>query len=54
MKARRNERPVRSGHAGEPEPSDPLNGEAGPVTEPWPSDTVPVRHLAHRMLEALS
>ena len=51
----RDERTVYRGHSEEREPQDPLNGAPGAIADGWtPEATVPVRHLAHRILEALS
>jgi hypothetical protein len=41
-------------HLDEREPQDPLTGAPMAVVEAGASDAVPVRHLAHRILEALS
>ncbi|MET0556678.1 MAG: hypothetical protein ABW221_26805 [Vicinamibacteria bacterium] len=39
----------------EREPQDPLTGAPGSVGDAWaPEAPTPVRHLAHRILEALS
>jgi hypothetical protein len=51
----RDERTVYRTHAEEREPQDPMNGAPGTIAEGWaPEAAVPVRHLAHRILEALS
>jgi hypothetical protein len=50
----RDERTVHRAHADEREPQDPLAGAPTSVAEALPTDSVPVRHLAHRMLEAIS
>ena len=50
---RRDERTVHRAHADEHEPQDPLAGAPMSVAEALPTD-VPVRHLAQRMLEAIS
>jgi hypothetical protein len=50
----RDERAVRRAHEGEREPQDPLSGAPPVVSDRTPMDAAPVRHLAHRMLEALS
>jgi hypothetical protein len=50
----RDERVVRRAHEGEREPQDPLSGATAVVSDRTPMDAEPVRHLAHRMLEALS
>ena len=50
---RRDDRTVHLAHADEREPQDPLAGAPTSVAEALPSD-VPVRHLAQRMLEAIS
>jgi hypothetical protein len=56
MTARRpsDERTVRRARAHEREPQDPLTGSPVAVTEATPTESVPVRHLALRMLEALA
>ena len=56
MKARgsRDERPVHRSHLDEREPQDPLTGAPLAFVDASPTDAVPVRHLAHRILEALS
>jgi hypothetical protein len=46
------ERDVHGAH--EREPRDPLTGPPAAIAEAPPMESVPVRHLAHRMLEALS
>ena len=50
----RDERTVRRAHSDEREPQDLLAGMPTSVAETSPTDSVPVRHLAHRMLEAIS
>jgi hypothetical protein len=50
----RDERVVRRAHEGEREPQDPLAGGTPMVSDRTPMDAAPVRHLAQRMLEALS
>ena len=50
---RRDERTVHRAHSDEREPQDPLAGAPSSVAEALPTD-VPVRHLAQRMLEAIS
>lgn len=47
-------RVVRRAVGGEREPDDLLNGTPSSVLDALPTDAAPVRHLAHRMLEALS
>jgi len=49
-----NERTGRRSRLDEREPQDPLTGAPMAVVEAGASDAVPVRHLAHRILEALS
>ncbi len=51
---RRDERTVHRGHAEEREPQDLLAGTPTSVADASPTDSVPVRHLAHRMLAAIS
>ena len=51
---RRDERTVHFAPSDEREPQDPLAGAPTSVAENLPTDSVPVRHLAHRMLEAIS
>ena len=41
-------------HLAEREPHDPLMGAPMAVVEAPTTDATPVRHLAHRILEALS
>ena len=50
----RDERTGYRWHLDEREPQDPLTGAPMAVVEASTSDAVPVRHLAHRILEALS
>ena len=50
----RNERTGHRSHLDEREPHDPLMGAPMAVVEAPTTDAAPVRHLAHRILEALS
>ena len=51
---RRDDRTVHLAHADERETQDPLAGAPTSVAEALPTDSAPVRHLAQRMLEAIS
>jgi hypothetical protein len=50
----RDERTVRRAYSDEREPEDLLAGMPTSVSEVSPTDSGPVRHLAHRMLAAIS
>jgi hypothetical protein len=50
----RDESTVNWARLSEREPQDPLAGNPMTVVEASTNDAVPVRHLAHRILEALS
>jgi hypothetical protein len=50
----RDESTVRRSRSHEREPQDVLAGTPTSVSEVSPTDSGPVRHLAHRMLEAIS
>jgi hypothetical protein len=54
MKPRGEQRTVHRAYADEREPQDPLTGAPAAVADAPPTDASPVRHLAYRMLEALS
>jgi hypothetical protein len=48
------ERTVQRSHSDGRKPQDPLTGAPMPVMDASTTEAVPVRHLAHRILEALS